>query len=123
MTGRSPLQGIGFRAGPLVVSEPRTDSRTGRPLAARLLFRGEIPLALDDDLAVQCAGFDLANVAARAVNLLGDQGRALRAAARSALRNVAASVDANGCRRGIEIGLQHNYAVGRARSAQPIASG
>jgi hypothetical protein len=37
-------------------------------------------LALDDDLAVPRAQFDLANVSARVVNLLGDQGRALWAA-------------------------------------------
>jgi hypothetical protein len=64
-------------------------------------------LALDDDLAVALAQFDLANVSARAVNLLGDQSRALDAAARFALRNVAASVDAKSRGRGIEIGLKH----------------
>jgi hypothetical protein len=63
---------------------------------------------LDDDLTVPRAQFDLPNVSARAVNLLGYQGRALYAASRLALRNVAASVDANFCRLGIEVRLQHN---------------
>jgi hypothetical protein len=66
-----------------------------------------VTLALDDDFAVQRAQFDLANVPARAVNLLGDQGRALRAAASFASRHVPASVDANGRWRGVEIGLEH----------------
>jgi len=35
------------------------------------------PLSLDHSFAVQRAQFDLTNVTARAVNLLGDQGRAL----------------------------------------------
>src|SRR5208282_401495 len=39
--------------------------------------------------------------------LLGDQCCALQAAAGSARRNVFASVNANGCRRGIEVGLKH----------------
>jgi hypothetical protein len=64
-------------------------------------------LALDDDLAVPQAQFDLANLSACAVNLLGYQRRALQAATRSAPRNVAASVDANGRRRGIEVRLKH----------------
>jgi hypothetical protein len=38
-------------------------------------------LALDDDLAVPRAQFDLTNVTAHAVNLLGDQGRAGKAGA------------------------------------------
>jgi hypothetical protein len=38
-----------------------------------------LSLALDHDLAVAVAQFDLANVPARAVNLLGDQRRALPA--------------------------------------------
>ena len=68
-------------------------------------------LPLDDDLAVPFAGFDLANVSARAVNLLGDQGRALTAVGFFASRNVFASVDANFCRCGIEVGLKHNCEV------------
>jgi hypothetical protein len=61
------------------------------------------PLALDDDLAAQKAQFDLANVTARAVNLLGDQRRAIQASASLALHNVFASVDAKSRRRGIEV--------------------
>ena len=41
------------------------------------------------------AQFDLANVSACPINLLGDQGRALQTVARSALRDVFAAVDAN----------------------------
>jgi hypothetical protein len=69
------------------------------------------PLALDDDLAVVRAQFDLSNVTARAVNLLGDQSRALQAAGLLALRDVAASMDAEGLRLGIEIGLEHKREV------------
>jgi hypothetical protein len=58
-------------------------------------------------LAVPQAQFDLSNVAARAVNLLGDQSGALQASASRASRNVAASVNANGCRCGIEVRLKH----------------
>lgn len=64
-------------------------------------------LALDDDLAVQRAQFYLANVTTSGIDFFRNQGRAFWAGARSALRNVTASVDANGCRRGVEIGLKH----------------
>jgi len=56
------------------------------------------PLALNDDLAVPLAQFDLANVSARAVNLFGDQGRAFWASAFFTSRCAFASVDAEGCR-------------------------
>ena len=46
-------------------------------------------------------------MSAGAINLLGDQGRALQAAASLASRHVAASVNAKRGRCGIEIGLQH----------------
>ena len=65
-------------------------------------------LAFDDDLAVRRAQFDLADVAASSIDFFSDQGRALQAAARSARRNVSASVDADGRGRGIEIGLKHS---------------
>jgi hypothetical protein len=57
----------------------------------------------------QCGGqqFDLANMSASTIDLLRNQGRALRAVARSARRNISAPVDANGRWFGIEIGLQH----------------
>jgi hypothetical protein len=58
-------------------------------------------------LAVQRTQFDLANVTASSIDLLRNQRRALETASRSALRNVFAAVDANGCRRRVEIGLQH----------------
>jgi hypothetical protein len=73
-------------------------------------------LALDDDLAVQQAQFDLANVAASGIDFLRDQVRALQAVVCSARRNVFASVDANGCRRGVEIGLKHRRDVANFRS-------
>ena len=65
-------------------------------------------LALDDELAVRRAQFDLANVTPSGIDFFSDQGRALQAAARSARRNVSASVDADGRRLGIEIGLKHS---------------
>jgi len=64
-------------------------------------------LALDDDFAVQRAQFDLANMTTSGIDLFRNQSRAPRASASFAPRNVAASMDANGRRRGIEIGLQH----------------
>jgi len=85
-----------------------------KPRRASLLFGLSIAdlqpastFTLDDDFAVTQAQFDLANVAARAVNLLGDHGRALRASARFALRDVAASMDAESLRFGIKVGLKH----------------
>jgi len=57
---------------------------------------------------VRRAQFDLADVAASSIDFFSDQGRALQAAARSARRNVSASVDADGRGRGIEIGLKHS---------------
>jgi len=65
------------------------------------------PFALDDDFAVQRAQFDLSNVTTGRINLLRDQGRAPRASARSARQKIAASVDANRCRCGIEVLLKH----------------
>jgi hypothetical protein len=72
-------------------------------------------LALDDNFAMQPAQFDLANVAASGIDLLRDQGRAFRASARFALRNVTASVDANFCRSGIEVRLKHTRAAQTVR--------
>jgi hypothetical protein len=67
------------------------------------------PLALDDDFAMRRAQFDLANVSAGAVNLRGDHGRALQTSASFALRDVAASVDADRCRSGVEVRLKHAF--------------
>ena len=53
------------------------------------------------------AQFDLANVSVGPVNLLGDQRRALLASPDLAFRDLAAAIDVEGFRRGIEIGLQH----------------
>jgi hypothetical protein len=64
-------------------------------------------LAPDDDLAVHRAQLDLANVAPSNIDFLRNQGRAYHAAAGFALRHVAASVDANFCRNGIEVRLKH----------------
>jgi len=64
------------------------------------------PLALDNDIAVPRAQFDLSNVSAGGVNLLGDQRRALPGSGRFAFRDVAASMDAESRWCGIEIGLQ-----------------
>jgi hypothetical protein len=64
-------------------------------------------LPLDNNFAVRQTQFDLPNVTTRHIRLLGDQCRALQAAAGSARRNVFASVDANGCRRWIEVRLKH----------------
>jgi len=66
-------------------------------------FAQAIRLALDDDLAIAGAQFDLANVMASGIDFLGDQDRALQAAMSLALRNVAASVAANHCRSWTEI--------------------
>ena len=46
-------------------------------------------------------------MATRCVDLFSDHGLALQATASFALRNVAALVDANFCRSGIEVGLKH----------------
>ena len=59
---------------------------------------------------------DGVNVTASDIDLLRDQGRAGKAAAFLAFGEVAASVDAKFCRRGIEIGLQHELARRRRRS-------
>jgi hypothetical protein len=58
-------------------------------------------------LAVPLAEFDLSNVTTRRIYLFRYQRRAVQAGARFARRDVFASVDANGRRGGIEIGLKH----------------
>lgn len=58
-------------------------------------------LALHDDLAVPGTQFDLSAVTAGAVNLLGNLGRAGEKASGFAFGDVAAFVDADGCRGGI----------------------
>jgi hypothetical protein len=80
------------------------------PISPVLDFKPARPLALYDDFAVPLAQFDLPNMAAGAVNLLGDQSRAGKAAAFLAFGEVAASVDAKFCRSGIEVRLQHTTA-------------
>jgi len=65
------------------------------------------PLALDDDLAVQRTQFDLADVTASGIDFLSDQRCALKATARSALRNEFAAVNTNFCRCGVEVRLKH----------------
>jgi hypothetical protein len=68
-------------------------------------------LALNDDLAVPLAQFDLSNMAAGGVNLLGDQGRAGNATASLAFGDVTASVDAYCSGFGLKIRLEHPKAV------------
>jgi len=74
-------------------------------------------LPLDNNFAVRQTQFDLPNVTTRHIRFLGDQCCALQAAAGSARRNVFATVNANGCRRWIEVGLKHArmicFALGR----------
>jgi len=60
-----------------------------------------------NDVAVPRAQFDLANMAAGRVCLFCDQGRAFRAAASLAARNVAARMNTNARRCGIKIRLKH----------------
>jgi hypothetical protein len=56
----------------------RIGSRHGRYSFRRFAnLKPASTLALDDDLAVQRAQFDLANVAASSIDLLRNQGRAL----------------------------------------------
>ncbi len=86
-----------------------TGGRSVIPPVANL--KTALSLALDDDLAVLRAQFDLSNVTASSIDLLRDQRRALQAAACPARRNVAASVDANCRRSGIEVRLKHTRAA------------
>ncbi len=80
-------------------------------------------LALDDDLAVLRAQFDLSNVTPCRVCLLGDEGRALQAGSSLALRYVSARMNANGRRSGIKIWLKHDaYCSGGSISPKRIAS-
>jgi hypothetical protein len=74
-------------------------------------FEAASPLALDDDLAVPLTQFDLAHVTASGIDLLRDQVRALWASASLASRYVPARIDANGRRRGVEIGLKDNWRI------------
>ncbi len=68
-------------------------------------------LPLDDDIAVPRAQLDLPNMSTGAVNLLGDQRRALPAPELFTFRDVAATMDAESPGRGIEVGLQHERIV------------
>jgi hypothetical protein len=70
-------------------------------------FKPATTLPLDNNFAVQQTQFDLPSVTTSHIRLFGDQCCALQAAAGAATRNVFASVDANGCRRWIEVGLKH----------------
>src|SRR5271155_5558086 len=82
--------------------------RDAGPFAFIRLFPNLKPsLALDDDLAVQRAQFELANVTASGVGLFGDHGRALQAASGLALCNVFAKVDSDCRRHRIEVRLKH----------------
>jgi len=65
------------------------------------------PLALDDHHAVQRAQFDLPNVTASNIGLLGDHRRALQAATGLALQNVFAAMNLNRSRCGVEVWLEH----------------
>ena len=68
-------------------------------------------LAPDHDFAVQRAQFDLPDVTTSRIDFFSNQGRAPRASASFAPRNVAASVDANGSRSGVEVRLKHKRAA------------
>ena len=61
----------------------------------------------DHEIAVPVEVLDLAGMAPRVVNLLGNGGRPLQARSSLALDDVAASVDADGDGLGVEVGLQH----------------
>ena len=102
-SGKSRI-GLALQRWPVLFSFPWRASSAIRPAVAESQARD--PLALDDDLAVPRAQLDLPNVAARAVNLLGDQSCARRATASRSSRHILAPMDANGCRRRIEIELQ-----------------
>lgn len=71
-------------------------------------------LAADDDFAVLRAQFDLSNMTASRVRLLGDQGRALWASSRLAARHVPARMNANRRRSGVEVRLKHETAARRS---------
>jgi hypothetical protein len=60
---------------------------------------------------VAIAELNLPNVTSGIVDLFRDHGRTPRASTGFARRNVAASVNANGCRLGIEVGLEHRLAI------------
>ena len=64
-------------------------------------------LALDNDVAVPRAQFDLPSLLAP-VNLLGNQGRARPASPDLTLRNITASMNAERCCCGIEVRLKHD---------------
>ena len=66
-------------------------------------------LAIDDGVAVPCAQFDLCNVSAGAVNLLGDKSRALPASQLLTFRDVAAPMDAESFRRGVKVYFERSY--------------
>jgi hypothetical protein len=78
-------------------------------------------LALDDDLAVPRAQFDLPNVSAGAINLLGNKSRAGWTSTSFASRNVAAAVDPNSRCFGIKVRFKHMYHPGGVRRAQLLS--
>jgi len=79
--------------------------------------------ALDNNIAVPRAEFDLPDMSAGAVDLFSDQSRGRQASTLFAFRDVATSMDAESLGRGVEVGLQHGpghlSARPPARSALP----
>ena len=84
-------------------------------------LRPSSSFALNHDVAVPRAQFDLSNMSAGSVNLFGDERRELLASVFFAYRNVAAAMDPKSSGRGIEIGRATRAplyrAVGRKASS------
>jgi hypothetical protein len=102
-----------LRANPFFFAFLRSEDRLRVASIANL--KPARAFALDHDLAMQMAQFDLANVAASDIDLLRDQGRALKTSARFALRNISAEIDAYFGWLGIEVRLKHGGAKHRQR--------
>jgi hypothetical protein len=69
---------------------------------------------------MRLAQFNLANVPASGINFFGDQRRPFGA---SAWRSVAATIDANGRRRGIEVRLEHCIVSNQSNELLPQRTG
>jgi hypothetical protein len=79
-----------------------------------------VAFAVDHEIAVPVAELDLPRETAGGVNLFGYRRRPFEAPSRPASRDVAAPMDTNGRRRGIEVRLEHRISSSIPRFAPPM---
>jgi hypothetical protein len=92
------------------------------PVAPVADLKPALSLAPDHEIAVPLAQLNLPGVSASSVNFFGYRGRLFETPSRTASRNVAASIDANGCRLRVEVGLEHRLSSASSAGHLPDTS-